>query len=277
MAIVTLSRQLGSGDTAIAERLSARLGYTLVDRAKISEAGERYGLIKSEELDRVDEKPPGFFERFFQDRHAIYVDLLQSIIYDFAHLGNVIIVGRGSHLLLKEVPCAVHVYVVAPFERRVATVMQELGLERAAAEVLIRQSDRDKTGYMKYFFDAEWADPLRYDLVLNTSKLGVEVAVEAIVAAVRSPEIREAEQSSREILDKLALSKRVRAALFAKGGINTRHILIAVPTAGVVHLKGSVNSEQERLRAEEIAAEVEGVRQVVNDLSVILIMPGEGW
>jgi cytidylate kinase len=60
MAIITISRQLGSGGNATANRLAKILGYNLIDKTKIHEMVSDYGRFKTELEKIVNEEKPGF-------------------------------------------------------------------------------------------------------------------------------------------------------------------------------------------------------------------------
>lgn len=269
MAIITVSRQLGSGGDAIAAELAKRLNYAHVDRTRISELAEEYGLLK-QDLERIDEKRPGFLDRYFNETPTIYLNLIQSVIYDAAKRDRVVIVGLGGQVLLRDLRHALHVKVVASRERRIAYLLeQQPGLIRETAEHLITTSDRDRAGYMKYLFDVDWMDPRLYDLRINTTKLSLEDAIQILIRAAQSPTLQPTPETT-EILEKLALAKKVEAALIADKQINPRHISVEATPHGRVILRGAVSTEQEKQRAEEITAGIPGVVHVENELAVTI-------
>src|SRR6056297_2729173 len=101
MAIITISREMGSGGIPIAHKAAEKLGYTLIDGEMILKVAESYGL-SPEALEKADEKPPAFVEK--QD-HEVEADLhqIELIILEYALKGNVIIYGRGGQDLLQEI------------------------------------------------------------------------------------------------------------------------------------------------------------------------------
>jgi cytidylate kinase len=115
-----------------------------------------------------------------------YVRIVGMVIRDLAREGGVIIVGRGSQVLLKDHPAALHVQIIAPFWHRVKTVMERECLERRAAVSRVRTSDRARVDYLRRYHNVNWLDPQLYDLVINTVKVPVEVAVKLIVEASRA-------------------------------------------------------------------------------------------
>lgn len=269
MAIITIARQIGSLGNEIAAEVAERLRYTLIDQFKLQEAAEAYGMLKSE-LEEVHERRPTLVTKYLTMRHRAYLDMIQTIIYSYAKQDNVVLLGRAAALLLSDVPSALHINIFAPFDRRVEVVMAREGVTRSIAENIVRQSDQDRAGYMKYLFDCDWMDPLLYDLLINTSIITREDACELIVNAARAKEVVEAHERAQEILSNHILVRQAEEALLKAKQVNPRHISVAVTTSGVIKLTGIVNSEKEKLAAEEMVRRLPGVSDVENDLYVTI-------
>jgi cytidylate kinase len=269
MAIITVARQIGSLGNEIAAAVAQRLHYTLLDQTKLQMAAESYGRLKSE-LEEVHEKRPTLVTRYLTMRHRAYLDMIQTIIYDYARQDNVVILGRGATVLLSDVPSALHVNILAPFDRRVEAVMAHEGVTRPLAEQLTKKSDQDRAGYMKYLFDRDWMDPLLYDVMINTGVITPEHACDLIVEAAHAKELLEAHDRALEILENHILVRKTEEALLRAKQVNPRHISVAVTTAGIIKLTGIVNSEKEKLAAEAVVREVPGVRDVENELYVTI-------
>jgi cytidylate kinase len=269
MAIITVARQIGSLGNEIAADVAQRLHYTLVDQTKLQMAAESYGMLKSE-LEEVHERRPTLVTRYLTMRHRAYLDMIQTIIYHYAREDNVVILGRGATVLLSDVPSALHVNIFAPYERRVDVVMDREGVTRSLAEQLVKESDQDRAGYMKYLFDRDWMDPLLYDVMINTGMIAPEHARDLIGEAAHAKELLEAHDRAMEILDNHILVREAEEALLRAKQVNPRHISLAVTTPGIVKLTGIVNSEKEKLAAEAVVHEVSGVREVENELYVTI-------
>jgi cytidylate kinase len=267
MAIITIARQIGSLANEIAMEVAQRLNYTLVDQAKLQEAAEAYGMLKSE-LEEVHERRPTLVTRYLTMRHRAYLDMIQTITYQYARDDDVVIMGRGATVLLSDVPSALHVNIFAPFERRVAVIMGREGITRPLAEQIVRESDQDRAGYMRYLFDRDWMDPLLYDVLINTHLITRAHASELIVEAAHAKELLEAHDQALAILGNHILVGRAEEALLKAKQVNPRHISVAVTTPGMVKLTGIVNSEKEKLAAEAVVRAVPGVSDVENDLYV---------
>ena len=86
MAVVTISRQMGSGGEEIAARLAGKLGFSLVDRETIQQLLDENDL---EEIDlpSIDEKIPGANDRLDSEKE-LYIELIRSFIFDMAQEGR---------------------------------------------------------------------------------------------------------------------------------------------------------------------------------------------
>jgi cytidylate kinase len=114
--------------------------------------------------------------RFFQ--------AIGDILKDLAEEGNVVIMGRGSNLVLKNFPGVLHVGVVAPLEFRIETTMSRDGMSREAAEKYIADEELARISFFKRHFKAHPDDPLLYHMVVNPGTLGIETSAVVISQAV---------------------------------------------------------------------------------------------
>jgi cytidylate kinase len=265
MAIITISREMGTGAYKIAHDIAKKLKYTLVDGQKIAEVAERYGL-SSDILERVDEKPPVYITA--EDRlQAANLKLVELILLDFARAGNVILYGRGCQDLLKGLGNLLRIRFIAPFEERVEKFAEREWIDPDLAYEYIRKSDHQRAGFIHFYFDRNWNDPLGYDLVFNTSILSQAAIIDCIVAAAKDPKLKQAEDAASGFIDDIILSKKIEAELLRCGKIESLHLKIASYN-GKVHLKGHVHSEEELAEAVRITSSVSGVQTIKNDLNV---------
>lgn len=264
MAVITISRQVGSLGTEIAQAVARELHYEYIDKDKIGQALVGYGLPVTA-VEKFDEKEPSFWDSW-QVQKRRFLHFLQAAIYDFASQGDVVIMGRGGQVLLRNLPGILHVRVVAPFAIRVRRVVErEKGEEGVVAEML-RRSDRDSAGFIRFFFDADWDDPGLYDLVINTQKFSEDSALKAIMDLVLSPEMKESEKAMKKTLADGVLVRKAEAALLDLLESDIGHIFIKAE-GGVVTLEGSVISVGHKESCQEIVSRIPGVKKVENRLS----------
>ena len=266
MAIITISRQMGSGGIPIAQKVAEKLGYTLVDGDAILEVADQYGLTR-ESVEQADEKPPHFVETL-DSKHEIALHLIELIILEYALKGNVIIYGRGGQDLLDGIQSVLRVRIIAPFEDRVERWAEREWLDPDRARRLVRKNDQQRAGFIKYYFDRDWDDPLGYDLVINTSRLSEEGAVRLICDAGKDRNLLENKAESKKVLADLVLRKRVEIAISSAGDIEQQLLEIVVKN-GVVSLGGQLHSDSERQRAVAIAEATAGVVKVQDRIRVI--------
>jgi len=265
MAVVTVSRQIGSLGTEIAQILAERLQYEYVDKNKIGKVLATYGLPELE-LEKFDEKKPPFWDSW-QIQRKKFLHFLKAVIFDFARKGNVVIVGRGGQVLLKDLPGVLHLRVMAPFEVRLKRLLSLKGGDEKQAARLLRRNDRDSEGFIRSFFDMDWDDANLYDLVINTQKISAASAAEMILRAAQSREIQEGEKRAEEKLTEMALIQKVEATVLGLMGVEGRHINAQVEK-GVVTLRGSVPSAKDRENCEKAIAALEGVKKVDNQILI---------
>src|SRR5467141_394856 len=260
MAIIVVSTQMGAGGPEIGMALGQKCGYRYVDQELLQDAGRRYGLAE-ERLSHLDESKPTIFERFdAETRHHITV--LQTTLLELAELDNAVFMRGGGQWLLRGVPHVLRMRLIAPFEhrvkqwiKRVAAMTGETPNQRAATD-FVRRDDSEKAGRMRYLYEVDIADPMLYELIINTEKLQHEAVADILERLVRRPEMATTEEG-RRIVASRALASRVQVALATHA--DTRRYRINVEAQGdVVTLEGTTALE----RAVEVAQKVPGVREV---------------
>jgi len=260
MAIIVLSHQMGAGGPEIGMTLAQRLGYRYVNQELLLDAARRYGLPE-DRLSHLDESKPTLFERFDTETRQ-YITVLQTTLLEFAELDNCVLMRGGGQWLLRGVPHALRVRVIAPFEhrvkqwiRRTTQMTGEPPNHRAAAE-LVRRDDTEKSGRMKYLYEVDVADPTLYELIINTEKVQHEAVVDIVEHLVRRPEMATTDEGRQTVASR-ALASKVQVALASHP--DTRRYRITVEAQeGTVTLEGTTALD----RAVEVARTVPGVREV---------------
>ncbi len=265
MAVITVSRQVGSLGTEIARETARCLDYEYVDREKLEQLLKGFGFPEPE-MEKFDEKKPPFWDSLSLERRK-FLHATQAVLYDLASKGRVVIVGRGGQVLLKEVPGTLHLRIIAPFEKRVKRMVETGGFDDKQAARFLRQSDQDSFGYIQTFFHANWDDPSVYDLIINTADLSVETAAKIITDAALSSDVTGKENLARGKLAELAVVQRVEARLMDILGTDVRNVEVEVKK-GTVLLKGMVMSARSRENCEKAVTALEGVQRVENQLTV---------
>ncbi len=260
MAIIVISHQMGAGGPEVGMGLAQRLGYRYVNQELLLDAARRYGLAE-ERLSHLDESKPTLFERFDTETRQ-HITVLQTTLLEFAELDNAVLMRGGGQWLLRGVPHALRVRIIAPFEHRVkqwikrtAEMTGETPNQRAAAD-FVRRDDTEKSGRMKYLYEVDVADPTLYELIVNTEKLRYDAVVDVVERLARRPEMATTDEG-RQLVASRALASRVQVALATHP--ETRRYRITVEAhGGTVTLEGTAALD----RAVEVARSVPGVREV---------------
>jgi cytidylate kinase len=187
---VTISRAFGSGGGEVAQRLSARLNYPIVDK-EILEVLVQEGHLRAAVVEALDERDrssldvwvDGILRGRLQDKDD-YLRTLVRVIGGIAIHGHSVIIGRGANFILDSAH-GLNVRIVAPREQRIETIRRIRDLEEDAAGKLVDRIDGERSAYIHRHFHRDIEDPLAYDLILNTAGIGIDLAVELIDRSLR--------------------------------------------------------------------------------------------
>lgn len=263
MAILTISREFGSGGREIGRQVAERLGYRYVDKEllyqDLEKAGTRWGKAARE----LDEVCPTVWERF-DWQYRGYLALVESLILDYAAGDKVVIIGRGGSFLLAKIPFCLRVRLVAPLEVRIERIMERERLSRAAAQRLIVQVDGERACFVKANYDTEWDAERFYEMTLNTGSLTTSQVVDILVESLGEKDRLATTQAWVE-LEGLALAYRLKARVATDPRLLVPTLEVALKE-GTIVVSGIIHTPKEAHLIQEIAREVCGDTVVKLDL-----------
>lgn len=210
MAVITISRQYGSGADEIAARVCDMLGYRYFDKRIMANMASDLGLSAENIVDFSEEqyKLRSFLDRLRGPRVVAQtrvwtqdvsgrrmqsvqdldeeqaIALVRGVIEAVYEDDNIVILGRGGQAILKDMLGVLHVRVEAPLDARIQRIQAQEDVSQQAAERAITERDKAAADYLKRFYDIDWSDPMLYHLVINTGKWDVEAAAHLIVNAL---------------------------------------------------------------------------------------------
>lgn len=268
MPVIALTHEMGSLAKEIS-LLIAQKGQLAVMKHEVLEGIAGKMQIPTSAISRLREGKAGLVERMSIDSSRVAVHTAEEV-FALADRGNIVLRGWGATCLLRPVSHVVTVRITRPFEKRVAYLMESLGLDdEDFVKNEITRSDQAHASRLHALYGVTWGDPLLYDLVVNTDRLSPESCAEMILQLASRPEFQETE-ASRAKLSSLALASAVRGAL--KNHEPTRDVNVDIEAqAGQVVLRGMVLNEQERDEAVRVAAGVPGVAGVDNQLKLMSV------
>ena len=184
--IITIGRESGSGGHAIAKKIADAMGISCYDKKRLVEGTAKLGGLNRSYVKKLDEKPAGFP---FTGRIGGYEESPESNVarmtFDYirqiaASGESCVIVGRCADSVLAGNPNVIRIFVVGDEEdknRRLAGIRQ-IPLEEADEER--KETDRFRRAYHNYYSKTKWGDSRAYDLIVNSSKLGIAETAEFI-------------------------------------------------------------------------------------------------
>ena len=187
--VITVGCEFGSGgQPEIGKMLAKSLGIEYYDRDLVDKVVEKIGVEKHlvEEADNKNFVPYGI-ETSLGTRYA---NLSNKVIYTQFDVirkmakTSCVIIGRCSDYILKGQENVVNVFIYAPTEVRIKTIMEKMNLsERHAAEV-IRDYDNALHRRYKYITGTYRGDRHNRHLLVDSSVLGWEKTAKFIKSFV---------------------------------------------------------------------------------------------
>ena len=187
--VITVAMEPGSGGSIIAQRIAQRLEFDYFHR-DIVEKIAKTAKIRSKVVNSLEKERLTGVKDFISslvEEHYIHPDTylrhLLPVISTIAKHGRAVIVGRGANFILPAEDIF-SVRVIAPLKKRIREVALAHGVpvEQAKRRVIQRESRRK--AFVRHSFNADISNPIHYDLTINTGKMSIESAVEAVIGAV---------------------------------------------------------------------------------------------
>ncbi|MBU2552430.1 MAG: cytidylate kinase family protein [Proteobacteria bacterium] len=254
MAIIAISRQVGSWGDEIAALTAKQLDYELVGRDEIHALAETCDAEFKDACALYEsEIPRGFWERHFF-KNPSYTSLFEALTCELAARGNVVILGRGAQIVLGELSGVLKVRIVAPTKARVQRIMERERLTPAEAQGFVHRYDHQRRALIQSIYSQDLSNWALYDMVLNTAALKPEAAAGIILRAVETMDPAPDEEALKEGLRRTALAKRVESAIRKKvDGLSYQNIEVESPSPGRVVLNGLVQDKADADLARRIA------------------------
>ncbi len=194
--ILTIGREFGSGGKYIGERLAKELNMKFYD-AELIERVSQERNIDIHLLNENDEKHKKSFWYTLAMASLSMSDSVNSltelpsddkyfieqakVIEEIADEGNAIIIGRCSNVILKNRKNIINLFVYSSDEKfKIARKMEFAGLDEKKAIKLMHKKDKERAAYYNYYTNQTWGARDSYDLLVDSSKLGIENTIQFI-------------------------------------------------------------------------------------------------
>lgn len=176
--VITVGCEYGSGGPEIGKMLAKSLGIEYYDRDLVDTVVEKIGVNK-ELVEKADNKNfvPFGFDTTLGTRYANLSNKVIATQFEVIRKmakHSCVIIGRCSDFILKGRPDVVNVFVYAPKDVRVQTIMEQEHLSKDKAEEEIRQYDTMLHRRYKYITGTYRGDRHNRHLLVDSSVLGWE-------------------------------------------------------------------------------------------------------
>ena len=201
--IITIGREFGSYGLEIGKKVAEALDLKLYDKDMLKRAAKESGLCE-ELFETHDEKPTNsFLYSLVMDTYSLgystsgYADMPLNhkvflaqfdTIKKIAAEGPCVIVGRCADYALEDFDNVVSIFIHADLDKRISRISKLENMTPSKAKDMIVKNDKKRSSYYNYYTNKEWGEAKSYDLCLNSSKLGVDGTVKAILEFVRLKE-----------------------------------------------------------------------------------------
>ncbi len=189
LPVITVSLEPGAGGSLLARKIADRLGFDLFNREIIEQIAKntktRSAVIETIEKERLA-GIKDFISSLIEDQYIhpdLYLEHLFEVIGSIGGHGRAVIVGRGANFILPP-EGRFSVRVVAPLEIRIQNIVRshDVSADAARRRIIARESRR--SAFVRRSFNANIANPHNYDMILNTGKMSIQCAEEAVIGAV---------------------------------------------------------------------------------------------
>lgn len=200
--IITIGRQYGSGGRELGEKLAQKLGYKFYDQELVEMAAEKSNMHSSI-LHQADEKASksllysivtGMDSRFINPYYELPINdklfIEQSnIIKSLGKDGDCVIVGRCADYVIETAQMdSIDLFIYASMEHKIERIASKYDLSPEKAKDKIKKVEKGRKAYYNYYSNKEWGNIANYDLLIDTSHISIDDAVDVVLLFIKKRE-----------------------------------------------------------------------------------------
>ena len=160
----------------------ARFMQTVLERSAVAGAGAEPYFGRGVEM-----LPAEAYTELVSDAAAsstvhdrAFIDATTSVIKELAAGGDVVIIGRGSNMILANTPGVVHIGLLAPMDVRIDTMAKRELFTPDEARAYAEELENARLTFYRKFFRVNANDPTQFHLMLNIGRISQSTAAEII-------------------------------------------------------------------------------------------------
>ena len=188
--IITISREFGSGGRTIGKMVAEKLGIPCYDAEIIQKMADETGFAPDYVKEAGEYSPGSFLSAAFSNRMfgPTNEDILWQhqyrVITELAEKGPCVIVGRCADYILEDKADCLKVFIHADLEFRTKRIVEVYGERAESPEERIKDKDKRRAAYHRFYTNMKWGYAQNYDLTLNSGVLGIDNCVDMLYDAV---------------------------------------------------------------------------------------------
>lgn len=186
--IITISREFGSGGRTIGKMVAEKLGIPCYDAEIIQKMADETGFAPDYVKEAGEYSPGSFLSAAFSNHMfgPTNEDILWQhqyrVITELAEKGPCVIVGRCADYILEDKADCLKVFIHADMNFRAKRIVEVYGEREESPEERIKDKDKRRAAYHRFYTNMKWGYAQNYDLTLNSGVLGIDNCVDIITS-----------------------------------------------------------------------------------------------
>ena len=186
--VITISREFGSGGRTIGKKVAEQLGIPCYDAEIIQEMVKETGFTPKYVKEAGEYTPGSFLSSTFSNRlfgptnEDILWEHQYKVITELAQKGPCVIVGRCADYILQDKADCLKVFIHADMDFRALRIVEVYGEREQSPEERLRDKDKRRAAYHRFYTDMKWGYAQNYHLTLNSGVLGIDQCVNIITS-----------------------------------------------------------------------------------------------
>lgn len=197
MKYICIEREYGSGGTQIAREVAKRCGVPCYGREILEAVAQSQNLSVSQ-IDNYEESVSNSFlysvfvlskaqsgdpDLLTKDGHIFIAE--QQEIKRMASSGPAVFIGHCAAEALKNKAGVLRVFIRGKDEDKTKRIIEEYGVSEPSVKTTMQRFDRKRSNYYFANTTKKWLDPDNYDIVLNSSELGISGCADVLEFMLR--------------------------------------------------------------------------------------------
>ena len=184
--VITISREFGSGGRTIGRKVAEKLGIPCYDAELVQKIAEESGYAAEYVEEESEHTEGSWLSTVLSDRSMGLTNqdklwtIQSKVIIELAEKGPCVIVGRCADYVLRDKADCLNVFIHASLEKRAERIVKEYGETDDTPEERVKDKDKRRAAYHRFYTDMKWGDAKNYDICLNSGELGIDKCVELI-------------------------------------------------------------------------------------------------